>query len=241
LFFATWQITVFLFSVEPWILPGPLQIASAFWAKKILIVYHLWPTVFEAVLGLFVSVVFAIIIAWLMDRWEIAGKILYPFLILSQTIPFIVLMPLLTIWLGFGLLPKIMVIAIVCFFPTAISLFEGFRKTDRTLIMLFESMRASKRQIFIHAKWPSGLPYFFSGLKISASYSVLAAVISEWVGAENGLGILLIRLSKSYETELVFAVVIVIALLSIFFILVIEFMSRLFMPWRIQNHIIKEE
>ncbi len=226
-----WQFTVILFHIATWILPAPTQIINSFWQSRSLIFYHLIPTVFEAIIGLIGAVFVAIFIAVLMERFKVIRKIIYPFLILSQTVPFIILAPLLTLWFGFGLLPKIIIISLVCFFPITINVFDGFQSVDPSILRLLTSMGANQRQIFTWVKWPASLPNFFSGLKIAAAYSVLGAVVSEWMGADRGLGILLIRSTKSYLTDRVFATIGIITILSLVAVFVVEIIARISIPW----------
>jgi ABC-type nitrate/sulfonate/bicarbonate transport system permease component len=230
-FLIFWQIAVMLFHIENWILPGPLQIIYSFWQAKSLMFYHMIPTIFEATVGLVIAAFLGIIIAILMEFSESFRKILYPFLILSQTIPFIILAPLLTLWLGFGLLPKVIIVAIVCFFPITINLFDGFSSVEPAILRLLKSMGATKIQVLRWVKWPSSLPSFFSGLRIAATYSILGAVISEWIGTDRGLGILLTRSAKSYLTDRVFATIGIITFLSIAVVLMVEGIARISIPW----------
>ena len=226
-----WQLTVTLFHIEQWILPAPTQIINSFWQSRSLIFYHLIPTVVEAIVGLIGAVFIAIFIAMLMERFKTMRKIIYPFLILSQTIPFIILAPLLTLWFGFGLFPKIIIIGLVCFFPITINLIDGFQGVDPAILRLLTSMGASQKQTFKWVKWPASLPNFFSGLKIAAAYSILGAVVSEWMGTDRGLGILLIRSTKSYLTDRVFATIGIITILSMVAVFAVEIIARISIPW----------
>ncbi len=226
-----WQLAVNIFHIEQWILPAPTQIINSFWQSRSLIFYHLIPTVVEAIVGLIGAVFISIFIAVLMERFKTMRKIIYPFLILSQTIPFIILAPLLTLWFGFGLLPKIIIISLVCFFPITINLIDGFQGVDPAILRLLTSMGASQKQMFKWVKWPASLPAFFSGLKIAAAYSILGAVVSEWMGTDRGLGILLIRSTKSYFTDRVFATIGIITILSMAVVLLVEVIARISIPW----------
>ncbi|HEX7542954.1 MAG TPA: ABC transporter permease [Patescibacteria group bacterium] len=226
-----WQLTVIMFHIEQWILPAPTQIINSFWQSRSLIFYHLIPTVVEAMIGLIGATIISIVIAILMERSKIIRKIIYPFLIISQTIPFIILAPLLTLWFGFGLLPKIIIISLVCFFPITINLFDGFQGVDPAILCLLTSMGANQKQIFKWVKWPASLPNFFSGLKIAAAYSILGAVVSEWMGTDRGLGILLIRSTKSYLTDRVFATIGIITILSMVAVFTVEIIARISIPW----------
>ena len=226
-----WQLAVTIFHIEQWILPAPTQIINSFWQSRSLIFYHLILTVFEAIIGLIGAVFISIFIAVLMERFQIMRKIIYPFLILSQTVPFIILAPLLTLWFGFGLLPKIIIISLVCFFPITINLIDGFQGVNPAILRLLTSMGANQKQIFKWVKWPASLPAFFSGLRIAAAYSILGAVVSEWMGADRGLGILLIRSTKSYLTDRVFATIGIITILSMVAVFAVEIIARISIPW----------
>jgi ABC-type nitrate/sulfonate/bicarbonate transport system permease component len=226
-----WEFIVKTFQIEQWILPTPSQIFISFWQSRSLLFYHLIPTGIEAIAGLVGAIFVSIFIAILMERYQIMKKIIYPFLIISQTIPFIILAPLLTLWFGFGFLPKIIIITLVCFFPITINLFDGFQGVDHSILNLLKSMGASQKQIFKMVKLPASLPNFFSGLRIAAAYSILGAVVSEWMGADRGLGIFLIRATKSYLTDRVFAIIGVITILSIGAVLLVEIIARISIPW----------
>lgn len=226
-----WQVAVVVFRIEQWILPAPSQVFIAFWQSRSLIFYHLIPTVIEAIVGLVGAIIISVLIAVLMERYQIVKKIIYPFLIISQTIPFIILAPLLTLWFGFGFLPKIIIISLICFFPITVNLFDGFQGVDQSILRLLRSMGANQKQIFKLVKLPASLPAFFSGLRIAAAYSILGAVVSEWMGADRGLGIFLIRATKSYLTDRVFAIIGVITILSIGAVLLVEVIARISIPW----------
>lgn len=226
-----WQFLVTWLHIEQWIIPSPLQIIDSFWQSRSLMFYHMMPTIFEALIGLLSAMIIGIFIAILMEWSEVIRKIIYPFLIVSQTVPFITLAPLLTLWFGFGLLPKIIIITLVCFFPITINLFDGLSTVDPATLKLLTSMGATRRQILKWVKWPSSLPAFFSGMKIAGAYAVLGAVISEWVGSDRGLGIFLVRSAKSYLIDRVFATIGIITILSIIVILAIEGIARITIPW----------
>ena len=228
---STWEIIVKTFHIEQWILPAPTQIISSFWQSRSLIFFHLIPTLVEAIAGLIGAVFASVCIAMAMERFQTVRKIIYPFLIISQTVPFIILAPLLTLWFGFGLLPKIIIIGLVCFFPITINLFDGFQNIDPSIFRLLNSMGSNQKQMFRWVKLPASLPAFFSGLRIAAAYSILGAVVSEWMGADRGLGILLIRSTKSYLTDRVFAVIGIITILSIAAVFIVEIIARLSIPW----------
>ncbi len=241
IFIFSWETAVNLLKIEKWILPSPTQILNSLFQSKELFIYHLFPTIFEAFWGLVISIILSIIVALLMKLSRLFYNIIYPFLILSQTIPFIVLAPLLAVWFGFGIIPKVILIALVCFFPITINLFTGFESIDQSFISLLDSMGADKIKRVKFLYWPSSLPYFFSGLKIAAAYSIISAVVSEWVGTDKGLGILLIRSSKSYVTDRVFATILVITILSILLVLLVEILQYIAIPWSQNSKIFRKE
>lgn len=156
---------------------------------------------------------------------------LYPLLVVSQTIPIVALAPIMMIWFGLGIAPKVFTVALVCFFPLSINITEGLANTSRDEIELLKVMGGTPMQIFKHIQLPSTLPYFFSGLKISATYSVMGAVIGEWLGGNKGLGVYMIRSMHTYNVSNLFAGIIVVVVLSIIFFKVIELISWVTMPW----------
>ena len=231
-FLLLWEMAVLLFRIEKWILPKPTDIFITLFEMRGTLGVHVLQTLTEAVLGLLIAAAAGVAIAILIDLSLWIRKAVEPLLVLSQTVPIIALAPLLIIWFGFGILPKVIVTALVCFFPIAINLADGFSQADRDMIKLMKTMGANKRQLFLKVKIPASMPYFFSGLKIAGTYSVMGAVIGEWLGASQGLGIILTRSSQSFLTEKVFAIIIVIVALSLVIFAVIESLARAAMPWK---------
>jgi ABC-type nitrate/sulfonate/bicarbonate transport system permease component len=226
-----WQICVSFFSIEKWLLPAPTDIVQALWTSRDIIAFHTLQTIFETVCGLGVAILLGVFMAIVMESSNFFRNLLKPLVVISQTIPFIVLAPLLIIWLGYGILPKIVVIVLACFFPIVINMLDGFGSVDTGMIKLLRSMGAGKQQMFRLVKLPASMPYFFSGLRIAGAYAVGIAVVSEWLGAENGLGIMLLRSAKSYETENVFATILVISVLSLVLVGIIELIARRYIRW----------
>lgn len=220
-----------MLQIEPWILPAPLQILESLWTRRDILLFHSFQTILEALLGLAFAVMVGVGIAVAMEWSAFFQRLFKPFLVVSQTIPFIALAPLLVVWFGYGLLPKVLVIMLACFFPMAINLYDGFKSVDVNMVRLLKSMGASKWQVFRLVKFPSSLPYFFSGLRIAGAYAIAAGVVSEWLGAEKGLGILLVRFAKSYLTDGVFAVIFVVTVLSLVLVFAIERLARVAIPW----------
>jgi ABC-type nitrate/sulfonate/bicarbonate transport system permease component len=226
-----WEVLVRLLQVEAWLLPAPTAIGAALIKDWSTILGHSIITVYEALIGFLVAVLLAFALAAIMDRWLLVRQALYPLLVTSQTIPIISVAPLFLIWFGYGLMPKVLVVVLVCFFPVAVSFLQGLAVVDPELINLLRSMGASRLLIFRLAKLPAVLPTFFSGLKIAATYSIMGAVIGEWLGAEAGLGYYMTLSQRSFLTARLFAVIVVITILSLVLFKVIELFEHFLTPW----------
>jgi len=228
---ALWQLATWLLAVPRWILPAPAEIARALAATWPLLAWHGAQTALETALGLALAVAAGLGLAVAIDLSALLRRTLYPLLVASQTVPIMALAPLLIIWFGYGTASKVVVVALVCFFPIAVATADGLRAADPDLLGLLRSMGATRRQAFFKVRLPGALPGFFSGLKIAITYSVVGAIIGEWVGAGRGLGIFMIRASNSYLTERVFAAIAVTSLLSIGLFLLVGALERLALPW----------
>lgn len=218
--------------VPSYMLPSPLNVADAFVKDFPNLMTHAWVSVREAVYGLLLGVLLAFVIATLMDRFETLEKALLPLLVVTQTIPTIAIAPLLVLWMGFGMAPKIALVVVTTFFPIAVSLLDGYKSVDPDEIDLLRSMKANRSQIFLHVKIPASLPFFFSGLRVSASYAVVGAVISEWLGGFEGLGVYMTRVRKAYAFDKMFAVIILIIIVSLLLMGLVDLIKTLVMPWK---------
>lgn len=228
---GAWQVVITVAHVPLWLLPTPSQIVKALWETRQLIWMHTLTTLVETTVGFTLAIIFSLITAGAMVLSPWIKRLLYPVLIISQTVPLIAIAPLLILWLGYGLLPKIVIVIIVCYFPVTISLIEGLELTDPDLLNLLRSMGASRWQMFYIVRWPHALPSFFAGLKIAATYSVMGAVIAEWLGSSSGLGVYLTRSSHSFLTDRVFAAIFTITVLSFLYYALITILARLALPW----------
>jgi ABC-type nitrate/sulfonate/bicarbonate transport system permease component len=235
---AIWQYLSSAGFVDPWILPSPLKVLSVFKEAPALLWFHSKFTLIYTLTGFAISIVLGILTAILMDMFSGIRKALYPYLIISQTIPIIAVAPILIIWFGYGISSKIFTVVLVCFFPIALNFGAGLANVNIEQIRLLKSMGASNWQIFRHLKTPSALPDLFTGLKLAATYSVMGAVIGEWLGGNGGLGIFMTRASKSYLIHYVFAILVVIIVLSMALFLLINTLERLLIRWSVKH---KEE
>lgn len=232
-----WQIVNRMELVPRYMLPSPVEVMQAFVNEFPLLMEHSKVTLLEAVLGLFFGVSLGFICAALMDAFEPIREGLYPILILTQTVPPVAIAPLLILWFSYGIVPKVILVVLVSFFPIAIGLLEGFQSVDPDMIKLLRMMKANSWQIFWHVKFPHALGEFFSGLKIAISYSVVGAVIAEWLGGYSGLGVYMTRVKKSYDYDKMFAVIFLISAISLLLMGLVKIAQYKMMPW---NHC-KEE
>ena len=217
-------------------LPSPADVVEAFFKDFNLLMYHAKTTLVEAFLGLSLGILLGFVVAVIMDRFEIAYKAIYPVLILTQTVPTVAIAPLLVLWLGYGILPKITLIIITSFFPITIGLLDGFKSADPDALNLLKAMGATRMQRFAHIKLPSSLGNFFSGLRISVSYSIIGAVVAEWLGGFSGLGVYMTRVRKSYSFDKMFAVIFFISAISLLLMLGVSLLQKAVMPWDRGQH-----
>ncbi len=232
---ALWQFIASSQRVAFWIIPSPLAVLRVFVDHGQLLWSHTRITMFETLIGLGISIGAGVVIAILMDLSLWIRRILYPYLVISQTIPIIALAPLLIIWFGYGIQSKIFTVVLICVFPISLNLFDGLGQVPVEHIRLLRSMGAGKWKIFRYLKIPSAMPSFFTGLKLSATYSVMGAVIGEWLGGEGGLGIYMTRATKSYRTDHVFAVILVIILLSMTLFGIVLMLNRILLRWHFRK------
>jgi ABC-type nitrate/sulfonate/bicarbonate transport system permease component len=212
-------------------LPGPIEVGRALLSDLPLIARHTGRTLFEALLGLALGVTAAFPLALAMDAMRRIKAAATPVLLLTQTIPVIALAPILVLWLGFGAAPKTALVFLTCFFPVTIALLDGLAGADADAIRLLRSMGASRMQIYRYIKLPGALGQLFSGVKISTTYAVAAAVIAEWLGGDAGLGVYMTRVRKSYSFDKMFAVIFVTASLSMALLKAVQALERRVMPW----------
>lgn len=228
---AVWYCVCRFTGVPKFILPSPGDVARAFRDDWKLMLSHAKVTLTETFIGLFFGILIGFLTAVLMDRFSIVQKTVYPLIVVSQTIPTVAIAPLLVIWMGYRMLPKIVLIVLVVFFPIAVSLLQGFSEVDKDTVNLMRSMGAGRAQIFRYVKLPNSLGHFFSSLKISVSYAVVSAVVSEWIGGTEGLGCYMTRVRKSFSSDKMFAVIILISVISLLLIWLTEVIQRASMPW----------
>jgi ABC-type nitrate/sulfonate/bicarbonate transport system permease component len=231
LILVLWQVIVTALNVDPTVLPSPLRIAQQGWIARALLWANAVPTLLETLIGFAVSLAVAWLLAIIVDFSPLLRQAFMPLLVASQTIPIIAIAPLMIIWFGFGLLPKVIVISLVTFFPVCVGLIDGFASTDREATNLLRSMGASRWRQFTAVRLPSALPRFFTALRIGITYAVTGAIFAEYVGAKNGLGIYMAEMKNSFRTDLVLAAVVITAVVSVTLFLLTYLVERVIIPW----------
>lgn len=234
LLLAVWQGAVALFQVEKWLLPGPVDVfrdAAANWPRLWM---HTKATLMICLPGFAASVIGAVGLALLMHRFAVLRAAFAPLLVISQNVPTIILAPLLAVWFGYGLFPKLVVVFLVCFFPIAVSMLEGLKETDPAMKNYMRMIGASRRQLLFKLELPHALPFLFSGLKISATYSVLGAVIAEWVGStkREGLMLFLNMTLSAFDLDRALTAIFMIVVVSLAFYGLIGLVEKLVVRWK---------
>lgn len=224
--FGVWEGFGWLNILPQFILPSPGEIIRAFVNNIDLIAFHTRITLIESLLGLSLSLILAFILAIVMDQFNWVYHVLYPLLITTQTVPTMAIAPILVLWLGYGMTPKIVLIVLTTAFPLVISILDGFRSCDLELLNLFKLLKAKPIQVYQHLKIPLALPYFFAGLRVSVSYAVIAAVVAEWLGGFEGLGVYMIRAKKIFQYDTMFAIIFLISALSLLGMKAVELLEK---------------
>ncbi len=223
---AFWELFVRVHGVQSYILPAPSLVLTTLWTKWSLIWRHAQVTLIEVLGGFGIGVSFGIFAAVLMSRSEALNRTFYPLIVASQTFPKEALAPLFIVLIGVGLLPKMLIAAMISFFPTAINSARGLSTPDPMAVELFESLASNHRHRFFKLELPYALPYIFTGLKMSATLSVIGAVVGEFVGASEGLGYLTQKGIDELQTELMFAALIVLGAMGVMLYTIVEVVER---------------
>jgi NitT/TauT family transport system permease protein len=228
---ATWYFSVLYFHIPKYILPLPGDVYQRIVEDLSFLLWHSLVTVGVTLGGFALSILLGIPIAIALVGSRTLDRALMPWLILSQTFPKVALAPLIVVWFGLGVMPKLLVTFLVAFFPIVISTIVGLRSVEREMMELVQSMRASWLQTFWHIRIPTALPNIFAGVKVSVAFAVVGAVIAEWVGASAGLGYLLMRANGNLDTTLLFAVLAALMIIGVALYYAVELIERVSIPW----------
>lgn len=212
---AQWDLLADALSIEPFLIPAPSEVADALWTDRELLAEDGWVTLQEVLLGFGLALVAGLAFATVLHLSETMRRAFYPLLVASQTVPIIVVAPILVVWFGFGIGPKLAIVALICFFPITVNALDGLRSVDPDLVKLMRTLDASRAGVFLRAEAPWALPFAFSGAKIAIAVAVIGAVFGEWSGSSAGLGHLMLQASAQLETARLFAAVVVLSLFAV--------------------------
>jgi ABC-type nitrate/sulfonate/bicarbonate transport system permease component len=218
--------------LEDFLVPSPSEIGASLWENRSLLADNAWVTLKEVLLGFGCALVAGLSFAVALHLSETLRRAAYPLLVASQTIPIIVIAPILVVWFGYGIGPKLGIVALICFFPITVNALDGLRSVDPDAIKMMRTLDASRRQIFIRVEAPTALPYAFSGAKIAVAVAVIGAVFGEWAGSSSGLGHLMLQDNAQLETARLFAAVVVLSAMAMALFGLLALAERRIVTWR---------
>jgi NitT/TauT family transport system permease protein len=239
-FLAVWELGVAIFKPPPYLLPGPIEIGRIFVAEFDKLVFHGWVTTYEMLVGYALAVAIGLPLAIAITSSARFDRLVMPTLLFFQVIPKIAIAPLFLVWFGVGVLPKVLVAFLISFFPIVIDAAVGLRSMSSEMNDLARSMGATRLQVFLRFRLPTSLPYLFSGLKVAATLAIAGAVVGEFVGADKGLGYLLLVTNSNLETALMFATLVALTIIGLVFFYAVEFLEKLLIPWHV-SHRVRED
>ncbi|HST69706.1 MAG TPA: ABC transporter permease [Solirubrobacterales bacterium] len=219
-------------SLEDFLVPSPTEIASSLWENRSLLAENAWVTLREMLLGIFCALAVGLGFAILMHRWQVLRDAAYPLIVASQTIPIVVIAPILVVWFGYGITPKIVIVALICFFPITVNALDGLRSVDPDAVKMMRSLDASRWQRFWRVEAPAALPSLFTGIKIAVVVAPIGAVFAEWAGSSSGLGHLIQSDTANFQVARQFATVVVLAAMALVLIGLTALVERRVVRWR---------
>lgn len=219
-------------SLEDFLVPSPGEIASSLWENRELLADNAWVTLREMLVGILCALLAGVGFAVLMHRWRVLRDVTFPLIVTSQTIPIIVISPILVVWFGYGIWPKVLIIALICFFPITVNVLDGLRSVDPDAVKLMRSLDASRWQRFWRVEAPTALPNLFTGTKIAVVVAPIGAVFAEWVGSSAGLGRLIQSDIANFQVARQFATVAVLSALALALMGIVTVVERRMVTWR---------
>lgn len=230
--FLIWEFYVRLSGISPLILPAPSRVLDQMVLNRVILWANTVPTLKATFAGFSLSLTVAFVLSVVLDFMPRVRRALFPIFVVSQTLPLVAIAPLVVLWFGFDLTPKVLLVALVTFFPMLVALVDGYASTDPEIEDLLRSMGGSRRVVFRRARLPSAMPYFFAGLRISITYAVVAAIFAEYVGARAGLGIVILNAKNSFRPDLVLAAVVISSALTLMLFAMTALLQRVVLRWR---------
>lgn len=234
--FSIWEIACRMGNVPEWLLPAPSRIAEELWIQRALIPPHFFTTAYEVVLGFSVAVFLGVSIAILIVLSKLARQLIYPMLLLLQSVPKVALAPILLLWMGYGLESKVLLAAITAFFPIIINTSTGMQSVPEEMLELTRSLRSPALKVFWKIRLPNAMPYLFGGMKVAIPLSLIGAVVGEFVGADQGLGYLILTYSSTMNTALVFGAMFILSFLGMSLFYTVVWAERILCPWYAQRN-----
>ncbi|MFD6447500.1 ABC transporter permease [Promicromonospora sp. NPDC060204] len=229
--FALWWFVAWRELVPAYLVPSPGAVAETMVAEWTMLLEHTWVTTLETIVGFVLAAVIGVAAAVLLVYSKTAEKSLYPLILFAQVIPKIAIAPILVVWFGFGMTPKIVLAVLIAFFPVVVSAVAGLRSVDPELLEMSATMGASRWKTFRKIRFPGALPQLMSGLKVAVTLAVVGAVVGEFVGADRGLGYVLLLASGNLDAPLLFADLILMSLIGVVLFVLVEVLERLLIPW----------
>ncbi|TWD83756.1 NitT/TauT family transport system permease protein [Kribbella amoyensis] len=233
--FAVWWLAILVFEIEPFLLPSPADVVAKFLEQPGYLLQQTMVSLLETLVGFVLSILIGVPIALLIVRSVILERLVYPLLLAINAIPKIAIAPLLVVWWGFGPLPKVAMVVLICFFPIVISTAQGMKSTPAELVELLRSLKASRFQEFFKLRFTYALPQVFTGLKVAISLAVIGSVIGEFSGATQGLGFVIWTSGASADTPLAFAAIGLLSIMSIVLFYGLVLLEHLWLPWAQEN------
>jgi putative hydroxymethylpyrimidine transport system permease protein len=229
---ARWHLLADALKLEPFLVPAPSDIAEALWKDRALLTDDGWVTLKEVLLGFGCALAAGLAFAVVLHLSPALRRAVYPLLVASQTVPIIVVAPILVVWFGFGIGPKLAIIALICFFPITVNTLDGLRSVDPDAVKMMRTLDAGRWQLFRRVEAPTALPYTFSGAKVAVAVAVIGAVFGEWAGSDSGLGHLMLQASAQLLTARLFAAIVVLSLFAIALFGALSLVERKVVTWR---------
>jgi NitT/TauT family transport system permease protein len=230
-----WQYGVQIFHIPEYLIPRFSTVVKTVVDQRTSLLHHTWITGYESVIGFAVALAVSIPLAILITYSKTVEKIVYPWLVSSQVVPKVAVAPLFVVWFGFGIRPKIIVAFLIAFFPIVVSTTVGLKSTEREMLYLARSMGGGDLVTFLRVRVPNAMPSIFGGLKVGITFSVVGALVGEFVGSSSGLGYVLLRATGVLDTPTVFASLVLMTILGVILFAAVEISERILVPWRVEE------
>ncbi|HUV06742.1 MAG TPA: ABC transporter permease [Spirochaetia bacterium] len=239
-FLLLWELIVYLFKIRSYVLPPPSEILVALFKYRVKMFTEALYTIRSMFIGYFAAIILGVLMAVPIAFSKFMQRTIYPLLVFSQLIPKVALAPIFIIWFGFRLLPKIIVVFLLSYFPVVLNAIVALRTIDQEIINLTRSTGASRLRTFFRVRLPNSLPTFFTGFKLAAISATIGAVIGEFIGSDAGLGFIILTANGDLQTDMSFAAIIILTLIGLFLYFTIEFLEHMIIPWHVSQRGLEE-